>query len=244
VIGGLHLGHAPCLVATALADSIDGMLVQTRRAIASGADMVELRVDRLADAECVRDVIQLAACPHIVACRSPHFGGFFAGTEEERVLRLEAAVLAGAACVDIEFFTEPDLRSRLIGFAHERGVPLLIGYEDMKGTPDRAALIQGLHDSGALGPDLVKLAVRAHSHADLLTVLQVALEARSFLDVPYAAIALGPHGAPSRPLACVLGASFTYCAVEAGAVPGQLTIKETRDMIDALSEQRWTCSSS
>jgi 3-dehydroquinate dehydratase type I len=103
--------------------------------------------------------------------------------------------------------------------------------------------MDGLKSVQALGPDLIKLAVRAHSYADLLTVLGVAREASSILDVPFAAIALGIPGAPSRPLACILGASFTYCAMEQGVVPGQLTVKETRDIITSLAEQRWTCSS-
>ena len=243
VIGGRTLGDVPCMVATALADSVSEMLQQAQRAASLDADLVELRVDRLPSAEDVRAVIQGAACPHIVACRSPQFGGFFLGTEEERISRLEAAVHAGATAVDIEFFAPSDLRSRLISSARKQGVPVLIGYEDMQRTPDRAELIAGLQEIKALCPDLMKLAVRAHLHEDLLTLLQVVLEARSFLDVPFAAIALGAPGAPSRPLACILGASFTYCAMEQGSVPGQLTLQETREIIALLAEQRWTCSS-
>lgn len=243
VIGGRTLGNAPCMVATALADSVEGMLQQVQRAISLDADLVELRVDRLPSAEDVGAVIERVACPHIVACRSPRFGGFFQGTEDERVSRLEAAVHAGATAVDIEFFAAPELRSRLLATARGRGVPVLIGYEDMQRTPDRAELTNGLREISALRPDLMKLAVRAHSHEDLMTLLQVALEARSFLDVPFAAIALGAPGAPSRPLACILGASFTYCAMEQGSIPGQLTLQETREIIALLAEQRWTCSS-
>jgi len=62
---------------------------------------------------------------------------------------------------------------------------------------------------------------------------------RTFLNVPFAAIALGPYGAPSRPLACLLGASFTYCAIEGGGVPGQLTVTETREVMKTLSKERW-----
>ena len=220
------------------------MLDGVQLARSNGADIVELRIDRLSDSNAVQELVQRAGVPHIVACRTPQFGGFFSGTENERIEQLQAAVHAGATAVDIEFFTEPALRSQLLRSARERNVPVLIGYENMKETPNLSDLKQGLHDVAALGPDLIKLAVRALSYEDLLTVLSVALEARSFLDVPFAAIALGAHGAPSRPMACVLGASFTYCAVEPGTVPGQLTIQETRDLINSISEQRWTCSSS
>ncbi len=242
-IGGRTVGHAPCMVATAMSEQAGEMLRQVERAVSLGADIVELRVDKLPDEDAVRAVVEGARCPHIVACRTPRFGGFFEGSEEERIARLERAAREGATAVDIEFFTESGLRSRLISSAREHGVPVLIGYENMEKTPDRSALIGGLETVQGLGPDLIKLAVRAHSYDDLLTVLGVAREASGFLDVPFAVIALGVHGAPSRPLACILGASFTYCAMEQGVIPGQLTVKETRDIITSLAEQRWTCSS-
>jgi len=243
-IGEVTIGMSPLLVATSLADNVDSMLDGVQLARSTGADIVELRIDRLADSKAVEELAQRVEVPHIVACRTPQFGGFFTGTENERIERLQSAVHAGATAVDIEFFTEPKLRSQLLKSAREYDVPVLIGYENMKETPSHADLIQGLHDVAALGPDLIKLAVRALSYGDLLTVLNIALEARAFLDVPFAAIALGAHGAPSRPMACILGASFTYCAVEPGTIPGQLTIQETRDLINSISEQRWTCSSS
>ena len=243
VIGGKTVGGTPCMVATAMADGVEEMLGQCQRAASLGADLVELRIDKLSDEAAVQAVLEGAACPHIVACRTPRFGGFFEGTEEDRIARLEGAARDGATAVDIEFFTEPGLRARLISAARQHGVPVLVGYENMQETPAHEEMMRGLHDVAALEPDLIKLAVRAHSYADLLAVLHVAREAHSVLDVPFAVIALGAHGAPSRPLACILGASFTYCAMEQGSVPGQLTLQETRDIIASLAEQRWTCSS-
>jgi len=240
----LVLGSKPVFVATALADTVDGMLSGVERAREAGADCVELRIDRLASASGVADLVRRVEGPHIVACRTPAFGGFFEGTELERIECLEAASAAAAAAVDIEFFTEPALRDRLMNAARDHGTPVLVGYENMQETPPREALEKGIRAVAALGPDLVKLAVRATCHEDLLTVLGLVLEMRETLDVPFAAIALGPHGAPSRPLACVLGSSFTYCAIESGVIPGQLTVAETRRVLEMVSEQRWSCSSS
>jgi 3-dehydroquinate dehydratase-1 len=242
-LGELVVGEKPVLVATSIADSVQGMIDGATQVLEAGADCVELRIDRLSSDAEVAEVIDRVAMPHIVACRTPEFGGFFEGSERERIERLEAAACAGATAVDIEFFTEPDLRLRLVDTARREGVPVLIGYENMRQTPPKSDLLEGLRDVARLGPNLIKLAVRATSYVDLLTVLDTVLEARLLLDVPFAAIALGPYGAPSRPLACVMGASFTYCAVEEGAIPGQLTVSETRELIDTMSEQRWSCSS-
>lgn len=70
----------------------------------------------------------------------------------------------------------------------------------------------------------------------MLTVLHVVLEAKKVLDVPFVAIAMGKFGGASRPLACVMGSSMTYCAWLRGkeGAPGQLPVKETREIINLL----------
>ena len=241
---GFQFGSAPAFIATALDDSVDGMLDGVNCALSGGADCVELRIDRLGSVKDVEDLVRRVSAPHIVACRTPQFGGFFEGSEDERIDLLAAAARAGAAAVDIEFFAEPGARDRLIKESRSSGVPILIGYENMQETPSVADLTCGVRELVKLQPDLAKLAVRAHGPRDLVSVLEMAVEMNALLDVPFAAIALGPCGAPSRPLALALGASFTYCAVEAGAAPGQLTVKETRSVLETVSAERWSCSSS
>jgi len=243
-VGDLLVGDRPVFVATALAETVDAMLAGIERARAAGADAVELRIDRLCTVDDVADLVRRVDAPHVVACRTPAFGGFFEGPEAERIDRLVAASDAGAACVDVELLAAPAARDRLIERARANGTSALVGFEDMGRTPARAEILDGVRRVAELGPDLVKLAVRAASHEDLLTVLGAALEMRSVLDVPFAAIALGPHGAPSRPLALALGASFTYCGAEGGGAPGQLTVKETREVLETVSAERWSCSSS
>jgi len=240
-LGDLVIGERPVFVATSLADTVEEMSRQAERALAAGADCVELRIDRLPSTRDVVELIRATDAPHIVACRPPVFGGAFAGAERERIERLEGAIEAGATAVDIEFLTDSKLRDRLIDTARSHETPVLVGYEDMSKTPPAEELVRSLEAVNELRPDLVKLAVRAQSYTDLLTVLETVLKIRTLLDVPFAAIALGPHGAPSRPLACLFGSSFTYCAVESGAVPGQLTVDETRQVIEMLSEERWSC---
>jgi 3-dehydroquinate dehydratase-1 len=244
LVGDLLIGDQPVLVATALAETVEGMLADTERWWAAGANAGELRIDRLRTIDDIAELVRRVDGPHIVACRTPSFGGFFEGTEDERIDRLAAASDAGATCVDVEFLAEAAGRDRLIKRARSNGTPVLVGFEDMGRTPPKAELLDGVRRVADLKPDLVKLAVRAASHEDLLTVLGVALEMRALLEVPFAAIALGPHGAPSRPLALAFGASFTYCAAEGGGAPGQLTVAETREVLETVSVERWSCSSS
>ncbi len=242
-LGDLVIGERPVMVVTAAGSSVEEMIGGAAVAVDAGADCVELRVDRLGSREEISEVIGAVTVPHIVACRTPAFGGGFLGTEQERVARLQLAVAAGATAVDIEFFTDPDLRTQLLWDARRRGTPVLVGYENMHRTPPEDELVGGLRSIAELEPDLIKLAVRATSYEDLLVVLSTALRMSDSLEVPFAAIALGAHGAPARPLGCLLGGSFTYCAVQGGVVPGQLTVAETRSVLETLSGQRWSCSS-
>ena len=138
---GLAVGEAPVLVATALADTVEGMLEGAAHAREAGADVVELRIDRLSSDDEVAELVRRSDVPHIVACRTPDFGGFFAEPEEERIARLETACEAGAAVVDIEYFTDSSLRDRLIDSAHKHGTPVLIGYENMQETPAKEELL-------------------------------------------------------------------------------------------------------
>ena len=62
-IGEVTVGTTPRLVATSLANSIDGMLEGAQRARSVGADIVELRIDRLADSKAVG-----ARCLHASGC--------------------------------------------------------------------------------------------------------------------------------------------------------------------------------
>ncbi|MEW5827144.1 MAG: type I 3-dehydroquinate dehydratase [Candidatus Bipolaricaulota bacterium] len=242
-VGSLLVGTRPVLVASSMAETVDQMLDGARQAVEAGADCVELRIDRLPDVDAVGRLVREMRAPHIVACRPPEFGGAFAGGESARIERLLAAVTAGATAVDVEVFTDPGLRDPLVDAAQRRGTPVLVGYENMKATPSLDEMIAGLRRVAELGPDLAKLAVRASSPDDLVALLCAAREAGRILGVPFAAVSLGPYGAASRPVALLLGSSFTYCATGGAAAPGQLTVGETRDVLRILSAERWSCSS-
>ena len=154
-LGDLSIGGRPVFFATSLSDTVEGMILQASRALDAGADGVELRIDRLPSEGDVVELIRRIDAPHIVACRTPTFGGAFPGSEEERIERLEGAVEAGATAVDIEFLTDPKLRSLVIDAARSHRTPVLVGYEDMSKTPPVDELVQRLKEVAELGPDLI-----------------------------------------------------------------------------------------
>ena len=84
-----------------LCETAEGTLAGVKRAVALGAEMIELRLDYLVEpsAEAVRAVVAGAReCGRavIATCRWREEGGRFEGSEQERRGMLEAATKAGA----------------------------------------------------------------------------------------------------------------------------------------------------
>jgi 3-dehydroquinate dehydratase-1 len=227
----------PVLLCSVVEADVEATIRGVEDSIAAGADCIELRIDKLTSNELVPVVIQRVGAPKLVVCRPADLDGFFVGAEEERIERLLLGIASGADAVDIELTTEPALRQKVISAAKEKQIPLLICYENFEETPSKEKLLAILQEEVALGADIAKFAVRANRFEDLLTVLETVLVAKKLLTVPFVAIAMGKFGSISRPLACVMGSAMTYCAREKGkeGAPGQLPVKETRDIIDLLS---------
>jgi len=236
-IKNLNIGEKPVLLCSVIERDVESTVKSAKKAFENGADCIELRIDKLKDNSMIREVVKKIKGPKLIVCRPKDWDGFFEGTEEERIERLLLAIESGADAIDVELKTSAYLREKVIKMAKKKSIPLLVAYENFEETPANEELLNILKEEQELGADIAKFAVIAKSHSDMVRVLQVALEAKKVLGIPFVAIAMGKHGSASRPLACVLGSSMTYCAIEKGkeGAPGQLTVEDTRKIIDILS---------
>lgn len=236
-IRDLDIGEKPVLLCTVLEEDVKSTVKNAKKAFENGADCIELRIDKLKDNSMIKEVIKKIEGPKLLVCRPKDWDGFFEGTEEERVERLLIAIENGADAVDVELKTPVNLREKIIKKVKQKGISVLIAYENFEKTPSNEELLKILKEEQKLGADIAKFAVIPKNYSDMIRVLQVVLEAKKILDIPFVAIAMGKFGSASRPLACVLGSSMTYCAVEKGkeGAPGQLPIKDTRMIIELLS---------
>ena len=236
-IHDLNIGKKPVLLCTVLEEDVEQSVNSAKKAFENGADCIELRIDKLRDNSMIKEVIKKIKRPKLLVCRPKDWDGFFEESEEERIERLLIAIDNGADAVDIELKTPADLREKVIKTAKNKGIPVLIAYENFEKTPSNEELLNILKKEQKLSADIAKFAVIAKNHSDMIRVLQVVLEAKKILDIPFIAITMGKFGSASRPLACVLGSSMTYCAVEKGkeGAPGQLTVEDTRKIIEILS---------
>src|SRR5688500_7047809 len=183
--------------------------LRTRRDQVKEADLVELRLDM------VRDPSAAAALagrrkPVIVTCRARAQGGYFDGSEEERLAILSEALALGAEYVDLEWQTSAvDLIERT------GGRRIVLSHHDFNGVP--ADLKHRAHAMLGSGAEVVKVAVMASRLGDCLTLRELGRDTR----VPVALVAMGEAGIPSRVLAGWMGSCWTYAGE--GVALGQIT---------------------
>ncbi|HQP35080.1 MAG TPA: type I 3-dehydroquinate dehydratase [Polyangiaceae bacterium] len=191
-----------------------------------GIAFAELRLDSLADPG--EDLGPLFDGPRrtIATCRE----GKLHPRERDAVLR--RAMVAGARSIDVEWETPSRRRSALIAEAARRGVEVIVS-SHLDHTPD-AEFLRRLRDRGfAAGADIVKIACAVRKPSDNAVLLGL-IEPDSRLVV----IGLGRKGLPSRLLAPLLGAEFTF-ALPDGSRPnalGQLPYSATLGAMHALRQ--------
>lgn len=185
--------------------------IRRRRDAVQDADLVELRLDSVADPN-VAGALAGRRRPVIVTCRPSWEGGAFKGSEEERRRILGEALALGAEYVDIEWRAG---FSDLLGRKGGRGI--VLSSHDFESVP--ADLADRARAMRATGAEMVKLAVNATRLSDCLPLLELGAKMRG--DEGIVLIAMGPHGIASRVLPRKFGSSWTY----AGSVNsvGQLT---------------------
>src|SRR5262245_22016088 len=99
------MSKPPRLVIVASAPTMAELRRRRDVAARAGADLVELRLDSVADPD-VTAALAGRTAPVIVTCRPEWEGGAFKDSEAERRKILECALQQGAEYVDVEFKAE------------------------------------------------------------------------------------------------------------------------------------------
>ena len=231
-------------------DEIHAALSDARRAVELGADMVEWRVDALAECEDalrhVRTLVRESPAPCIVTIRSAREGGEWHGNEADRVSFLEALCTADGepapTYIDFELADaqrSSNLRQKLElcvehpGQVRTVGTRLILSAHDFEGRP--ASLLRqwtAMAESDACA--VAKVAWRARSVRDNIE----AFELLATRVKPAVVLCMGEAGLMSRVLAPKFGAFLTFAhagndsdaqraaAKAAGTAPGQVSVEE------------------
>src|SRR6202521_6126615 len=87
---------APAMICVVIGRTRHKMMqIEIQEAAKRGAKLIELRLDFLAKAPDFRRLLANKPCPMIATVRRPSDGGRYAGTEEERLMLLRHAIVAG-----------------------------------------------------------------------------------------------------------------------------------------------------
>jgi 3-dehydroquinate dehydratase/shikimate dehydrogenase len=197
----------PQLVIVAAAPTMAELRRRRDAASLAGADLVELRLDSVADPD-VPAALAGRTSPVIVTCRPEWEGGAFKDAEEDRRRILEGALQHGAEYVDVE--SKAAFASDVIRATGGRRI--VLSMHDFEGVP--ADLIERVRAMRAAGPEIVKVAVMARSLSDNLHLLQLERARNTVL------IGMGPAGIPTRVLAAHFHSLWSYAGD--GYAPGQI----------------------
>src|SRR5438445_1111744 len=191
--------------------------LRARRDAVADADLVELRLDSVADPNAA-GALAGRRRPAIVTCRPTWEGGQFRGSEEERQRLLAEAFTLGAEYVDVEWRAHFD---ELI--AREAGRRIVLSAHDFDMMP--IDLVARVHAMKSTGAEVVKLAVKTTRLTDCLPLLDIASQGQR--DGGLVIVGMGEHGLATRLLASRFGSMWTYAGSQAEI--GQLSAEMLLD---------------
>jgi 3-dehydroquinate dehydratase/shikimate dehydrogenase len=195
------------------------MIAEHKHLAEQGCKLVELRLDFLVTPPNLKRLLPERPCPVIVTCRREKDGGRWVKSEDERLMLLRQAIVAGCDYVDLE----EDIASKVPRFGKTKRI---ISYHNFQETPED---LTHLHARlSELQADVVKIATMAHDPHDNLRVMRLMRTSR----VPTVAICMGEFGQASRILAGKFGAPFTYATFSSDRTmaPGQLSYQQMKEI--------------
>jgi 3-dehydroquinate dehydratase/shikimate dehydrogenase len=195
------------------------MLAEHKDVAASGAKLVELRLDYIGRSIDLPRLLKNRPTAVVVTCRRKADGGRWERSEEERLMLLRQSIAMGVEYVDLE----EDIASKIPRYGKTKRI---VSVHNFEGTPDHLESIHerlSQHDT-----DIVKLAVTAHSFSDAARMLRLMRSAK----VPTIGISMGEYGSLTRLLATRYGAPFTFCVynIDRRVAPGQFSFHDMKEL--------------
>lgn len=213
-------------------DSVDKLPGLITSAFQRKADFVEVRFDHTIYGEMdhALDMTSKIKNKAIFTLRSKEEGGFFEGSNSERISLLEKMAMTRPMLLDIEISTlkkEKVLRQ----FLSENKVPILVSSHDFRKTSSLSQL-QKKFEAMRNYSNYVKMVTTARSIEDNFKLLSLY---ENSVDTKLIAFAMGEHGILSRVLCNLYGSSpFTYASLDKPLAPGQLDVVLMKKIYDRI----------
>ncbi len=234
---------SPKIAVPIVATEQAAIIEQAKTVLAAQPDVVEWRIDFLADVldsaklkTAALDLKQaLGETPLLTTFRTAKEGGNLAIDDEKyfQILRLVVENELTTA-IDVELFHQKEAIMRIVELAHVHGIKVIMSSHDFKQTPTDCEIYSRLHRMADLGADVAKIAVMPQNPADVLTLLSATHQANEKLDLPLITMAMGDLGKVTRIAGAVFGSALTFGTVGTASAPGQLSIADLRQALANL----------
>lgn len=222
------------------------ILEAARHILDTEADLVEWRVDwfeEVFDFDAVKEAAKelrtiLKDIPLLFTFRTLTEGGEKA-IEQTQYAKLNQMIAKSGYVdlLDVELFTGEDTVKAIIDTAHQAGVKVIASNHDFKKTPPKTELIYRLRKMQDLGADIPKIAVMPQNKRDVLTLLSATEEMMTdYADRPLITMSMAGTGMISRLCGEVFGSAITFGAVGKASAPGQIGIKDLKDVLMLIHE--------
>ncbi|KAJ6876929.1 hypothetical protein NC651_029829 [Populus alba x Populus x berolinensis] len=155
--------NSTLICAPIMAESVDQMLVQMKRAKELGADLAEVRVDFLRNFSPRNDLealIKQCPLPTLITYRPKWEGGQYDGDENKRQKALQIAMELGADFIDIELKVAQEFYDFIQGKKPEK-VKIIVSSHNYECTPSIEEIGDLVARIQATGADIVKVATTA-----------------------------------------------------------------------------------
>lgn len=219
----------PAVCAPVIGKTVGKMKDRIDLAIEQEADVIELRIDKLENYENWKSLLN-TELPKIVTNRTRREGGYFDGTEEERVDFLLDSISAGTSCVDIEFSTEREKRLKVLEKAEKNNTSTICSFHDFDKFPNTQNLLEKARHM-VRKSDFVKVIGYAETLEDSLKSLEFLIEGSKIIKKPLISFSMGEKGQFTRLVSPLLGSPITYASIEEKTAPGQLNLEETKEIL-------------
>ncbi|MGJ7919645.1 type I 3-dehydroquinate dehydratase [Neobacillus sp. LXY-4] len=244
-IKNITVGEGIPKIIIPLVGANEGQILQEAEYVKSlQPDVVEWRVDLFEQVEDLPSVQKMVSKIREVigdilllfTFRSHKEGGNKVISDSFYVLLNQAAIRSEKIdLIDVELFNEAKNIEAIVSLAKKHGVFVIMSNHDFEKTPVKDEIVNRLRKMQEYGADIPKIAVMPTSVADVITLLDATDTMKTqYADRPIITMSMGGTGVISRLAGEVFGSAFTFGAGSAASAPGQIPVKELRDVLEIL----------
>lgn len=224
-------------------NTVKEVLKQAELATAEGAELVEVRFDRLyvepvkvtvqnidgvdetstefvprpiAEVDVSGAIQKLKKGIHkpvLFTCRPSHQDGDFPADEKARIAVLREAIESGVSWIDLELDIEEGARAELLSAARESGATV-VASAHLESTPEKDEIIDEVTANSDKG-DIIKLCYNTRNHDDALTIFEASWRLKD-QEVQYSIMGRGIGGDWTRLHAPLLNQELVFATLRRG----------------------------